>query len=359
MLDAAGTRDRRCVFEVFARHLPVGRRYGVLAGTGRLLEAIADFRFQNADPGATGRCGSSTPRPRLARELFRFTGNPGATRGEVLLPQFARPRRGGHLRRGGASRPSCSACSTTTPTAPPPGWSSPPAAGPMAEWAPPRDGARRGRRAGRVHRRIQAPPATSRPAAPGSADHGHRGALVTLCTTARRMRSAPKSPPSAPTRRCSSTSPTSPRSTGRDHGHRPRLGAHRQRRPAWAGGRGPQAARRSGCHGHRHHGDRDLDEFAIAALRVARVDYLGVGTSVGTRSARRPQGWSATGGAAATASGVGDQGVRGETVRRQPRPGPLAPAGMATRRSRAAESGKKPARRHRALREAHGRRRAG
>ncbi|PWD50197.1 nicotinate phosphoribosyltransferase [Serinibacter arcticus] len=48
MIDAAladGTADRRCVFEVFARRLPTGRRYGVLAGTGRLLEAIADFRF--------------------------------------------------------------------------------------------------------------------------------------------------------------------------------------------------------------------------------------------------------------------------------------------------------------------------
>ncbi|MEO9013986.1 MAG: nicotinate phosphoribosyltransferase [Terrimesophilobacter sp.] len=52
MLDAAiraGTHNRRCVFEVFARHLPVGRRYGVLAGTGRLLDAIADFRFQDAE----------------------------------------------------------------------------------------------------------------------------------------------------------------------------------------------------------------------------------------------------------------------------------------------------------------------
>jgi nicotinate phosphoribosyltransferase len=40
-----GTSDRRCVFEVFARRLPDGRRYGVVAGTGRLLEAISKFRF--------------------------------------------------------------------------------------------------------------------------------------------------------------------------------------------------------------------------------------------------------------------------------------------------------------------------
>jgi nicotinate phosphoribosyltransferase len=37
------------VFEVFARHLPVGRRYGVVAGTGRLLDAIAEFRFGDAE----------------------------------------------------------------------------------------------------------------------------------------------------------------------------------------------------------------------------------------------------------------------------------------------------------------------
>jgi nicotinate phosphoribosyltransferase len=48
MLQAAlesGVADRRCVFEAFARRLPDGRRYGVIGGTGRLLEAIEHFRF--------------------------------------------------------------------------------------------------------------------------------------------------------------------------------------------------------------------------------------------------------------------------------------------------------------------------
>lgn len=48
MLDAAlrdGTADRRCVFELFGRRLPGGRRFGVVAGTGRLLSLIRDFRF--------------------------------------------------------------------------------------------------------------------------------------------------------------------------------------------------------------------------------------------------------------------------------------------------------------------------
>ncbi|WP_419673188.1 nicotinate phosphoribosyltransferase [Herbidospora cretacea] len=42
---AGGTAHRRAVFEVFARRLPAGRRYGVVAGTGRVLEAIESFRF--------------------------------------------------------------------------------------------------------------------------------------------------------------------------------------------------------------------------------------------------------------------------------------------------------------------------
>ncbi|MGN6128278.1 MAG: nicotinate phosphoribosyltransferase [Humibacter sp.] len=54
MLDAAmlsGTHERECVFEVFARSLPGGRRYGVVAGTGRLLELISRFRFGDDELG--------------------------------------------------------------------------------------------------------------------------------------------------------------------------------------------------------------------------------------------------------------------------------------------------------------------
>src|SRR5690625_1003028 len=45
MLEASlqsGAAHRASVFEVFARRLPGGRRYGVVAGTGRVLDAIAD-----------------------------------------------------------------------------------------------------------------------------------------------------------------------------------------------------------------------------------------------------------------------------------------------------------------------------
>lgn len=48
MVDAtlkAGTAERKCTFELFGRRLPASRRYGVVAGTGRLLEALQRFTF--------------------------------------------------------------------------------------------------------------------------------------------------------------------------------------------------------------------------------------------------------------------------------------------------------------------------
>jgi nicotinate phosphoribosyltransferase len=50
MLAAAlrdGTANRRTTFELFARRLPQGRRYGVVAGTGRFLEILPDFKFDD------------------------------------------------------------------------------------------------------------------------------------------------------------------------------------------------------------------------------------------------------------------------------------------------------------------------
>ncbi len=50
MLQAAlrsSAAKRRSVFELFARRLPSGRRYGVVAGTARLLDALAQFRFDD------------------------------------------------------------------------------------------------------------------------------------------------------------------------------------------------------------------------------------------------------------------------------------------------------------------------
>ena len=42
---ASGNAQRRSVFELFARRLPGGRRYGVVAGTGRVLDALEEFHF--------------------------------------------------------------------------------------------------------------------------------------------------------------------------------------------------------------------------------------------------------------------------------------------------------------------------
>src|SRR3712207_452346 len=42
---ASGTAERRSVFELFPRRLPEGRRYGVVAGVGRALDALEAFRF--------------------------------------------------------------------------------------------------------------------------------------------------------------------------------------------------------------------------------------------------------------------------------------------------------------------------
>lgn len=52
MLEAAlasGVAHHRSVFEVFARRIPAGRRYGVVGGVGRIIEAIKSFRFGPAE----------------------------------------------------------------------------------------------------------------------------------------------------------------------------------------------------------------------------------------------------------------------------------------------------------------------
>ena len=44
----SGTAGRASVFELFGRRLPASRRFGVVAGTGRLLDAVEDFVFTSA-----------------------------------------------------------------------------------------------------------------------------------------------------------------------------------------------------------------------------------------------------------------------------------------------------------------------
>jgi nicotinate phosphoribosyltransferase len=90
MLEASlrsGAADRNAVFEVFARHLPHGRRYGVVAGTGRLLDAIERFRFGPADLDFLGGAGI-VDEPTLAYlESYRFRGNIwGYSEGDCYFP---------------------------------------------------------------------------------------------------------------------------------------------------------------------------------------------------------------------------------------------------------------------------------
>jgi nicotinate phosphoribosyltransferase len=83
----SGAAGRRAVFEVFARHLPHGRRYGVVAGTGRLLDSLAQFRFGPADLEFLGGAGI-VDEPTLAfLESYRFGGNIwGYSEGDCYFP---------------------------------------------------------------------------------------------------------------------------------------------------------------------------------------------------------------------------------------------------------------------------------
>lgn len=88
MVEAAlanGTADRQCTFEIFARRLPNGRRYGVVGGTGRFLDLLTRFRFGEAELARL--------EPVLKRETldfladYRFDGEiDGYAEGELFFP---------------------------------------------------------------------------------------------------------------------------------------------------------------------------------------------------------------------------------------------------------------------------------
>ncbi|HEY9415336.1 MAG TPA: nicotinate phosphoribosyltransferase [Pseudonocardia sp.] len=84
---ADGTASRRCTFEVFARRLPDGRRYGVVAGTARFLDAVSRFRFDDAELTALAEGGvvDATTLDWLAG--YRFSGDvDGYPEGELYFP---------------------------------------------------------------------------------------------------------------------------------------------------------------------------------------------------------------------------------------------------------------------------------
>ena len=90
MIDAAladGRALRPSVFELFARRLPSGRRYGVVAGTGRLLELLEDFRFGPKELAWLKRERVVSDATLDWLEAYRFAGRiRGYAEGELYFP---------------------------------------------------------------------------------------------------------------------------------------------------------------------------------------------------------------------------------------------------------------------------------
>jgi nicotinate phosphoribosyltransferase len=84
---ASGMAQRQSVFELFARRLPSGRRYGVVAGVGRALEAIADFRFDAAELDFLAARGILDDATHDFLAGYRFTGSVwGYGEGDLYFP---------------------------------------------------------------------------------------------------------------------------------------------------------------------------------------------------------------------------------------------------------------------------------
>ena len=90
MVDSAmmsGTADRASVFEVFGRRLPGRRRYGVVAGTGRILEALRNFRFTEAEVDYVREAGIVSDATLDWLANYEFKGDIyGYAEGEVYFP---------------------------------------------------------------------------------------------------------------------------------------------------------------------------------------------------------------------------------------------------------------------------------
>ncbi len=84
---ATGHASRPCVFEAFARRLPAGRRYGVLAGTGRILETLEHFSFGEDEIEFLAQAGVVNQETLDYLASYRFNGNIwGYAEGECYFP---------------------------------------------------------------------------------------------------------------------------------------------------------------------------------------------------------------------------------------------------------------------------------
>lgn len=90
MIDAAihsGVAHRKTVFELFGRTLPTTRRFGVVAGTGRALEALRRFEFSRDQIDYLADQSSLSDKALDFISSFRFTGNMyGYEEGECYFP---------------------------------------------------------------------------------------------------------------------------------------------------------------------------------------------------------------------------------------------------------------------------------
>ncbi len=84
----SGVASRRSVFEVFARRLPEGRAYGVVAGIDRLVDAVERFRFDDGTVDHLQACG--VVQDELMADWlrnYRFGGDiTGYAEGELFFP---------------------------------------------------------------------------------------------------------------------------------------------------------------------------------------------------------------------------------------------------------------------------------
>ena len=84
---ASGAAHRRSVFELFPRRLPTGRRYGVVAGVGRALDAIEAFRFTDTEISLLGEQDIVDDATLAWLADFRFHGDVwGYPEGETYFP---------------------------------------------------------------------------------------------------------------------------------------------------------------------------------------------------------------------------------------------------------------------------------
>ncbi|MQA02715.1 MAG: nicotinate phosphoribosyltransferase [Streptosporangiales bacterium] len=82
-----GTARRRGVFELFGRRLPGYRRYGVVAGTGRFLNLLRSFTFDDSVLRYLSDAGVVDDRTRDWLAEYRFRGDIwGYPEGEVFFP---------------------------------------------------------------------------------------------------------------------------------------------------------------------------------------------------------------------------------------------------------------------------------